>query len=390
MKTLNISIIAILIAGLFLSCSGGEADGASAGKSKDPAKVRAAIKAKQEAIKKLTAEKDALEKWLAEIDTNARKDKFVEITTKKLSIKDFSHYVEVQGNITTANDPGMASSETGGRIIKLLTKKDAFVNQGDLIAKVDLESIRKSIAEIDLSLNLAKDMFDRQEKLWKQNIGSEVQFLQAKNQVEQLQKTKERLEFELTKANVYAPTSGYIEQVMAKEGEMCGPGTPIVQIVNSNALKIVAQVPETFLGKVKAGDLVEINFPAIDITQSGRVVKISRIINPNNRTFEVEASVDSKGGLIKPNLLATMLIQDYSKPKAIALTDDLIMQDVQGNSYIMLLEGEKAVKRIVTLGKSYKNETVIESGLKGDETVIMKGARQVVEGDKVKILGEEK
>jgi len=250
--------------------------------------------------------------------------------------------------------------------------------------------VSEKVFEIEISLNLAKDIFERQEKLWKQNIGSEVQYLQSKNQVEQLQKTKERMEHELGKANVYAPVSGHIEQVMSKEGEMCGPGTPIVQIVNTNTLKIVAQVPETFLGKVKVGDAVEIDFPAIETKQSGRIIKIGRMINPNNRTFEVEASVDSKGGLVKPNLLATMLIQDYSKPKAISLPDDLIMQDVDGNSYVMLVVDNKATKKTVTLGKSYKNETVIESGLEGNETLIIKGARQVVEGDEVKILSEEK
>jgi RND family efflux transporter MFP subunit len=386
MKTVKFSLLALLFAIIATSCGGAE----SAEKSKDPAKVRAAIKAKQEAIKKLTAEKEALEKWLVQIDSTAKKMKVVEITAQQLSIKDFAHYIEVQGNIATSDDPGMASSETGGRIVKLYAKKDAYVKQGDLIAKVDLESIRKSIQEIEISLSLAKDIFERQEKLWKQNIGSEVQYLQSKNQVDQLQKTKERLEHELGKANVYAPVSGHIEQVMSKEGEMCGPGTPIVQIVNSSTLKIVAQVPETFLGKVKVGDAVEIDFPALETKQNGRVTKIGRMINPANRTFEVEASVDSKGGQIKPNLLATMLIQDYGKAKAISLPDDLIMQDVDGNSYVMLVKDNKAVKRTVTLGKSYKNETVIESGLDGNETLIIKGARQVVEGDEVKILSEDK
>jgi RND family efflux transporter MFP subunit len=386
MKTVKFSLLALLFAIIATSCGGAE----SAEKSKDPAKVRAAIKAKQEAIKKLTAEKEALEKWLVQIDSTAKKMKVVEITAQQLSIKDFAHYIEVQGNIATSDDPGMASSETGGRIVKLYAKKDAYVKQGDLIAKVDLESIRKSIQEIEISLSLAKDIFERQEKLWKQNIGSEVQYLQSKNQVDQLQKTKERLEHELGKANVYAPVSGHIEQVMSKEGEMCGPGTPIVQIVNSSTLKIVAQVPETFLGKVKVGDAVEIDFPALETKQNGRVTKIGRMINPANRTFEVEASVDSKGGQIKPNLLATMLIQDYGKAKAISLPDDLIMQDVDGNSYVMLVKDNKAVKRTVTLGKSYKNETVIESGLDGNETLIIKGARQGVEGDEVKILSEDK
>lgn len=358
-------------------------------RSKDPAKVRAAIKEKMNAITKLSAEKEALEKWLAKIDKSVKADKKIDVTVKKLSIKDFGSYVEVQGSVLTANDPGMASSETGGRIKQLLVKKDGFVNKGDLIAKVDLESLKKSIQEIETSLNLAKDIFERQEKLWKQNIGSEVQYLQSKNQVEQLTKSKERLEFEITKANVYAPVSGHIENIIVKEGEICGPGMPIVQIVNSSALKVVAQVPENFLGKVKNGDIVEISYPAIEQNQNGRVSKISRMINPNNRTFDIEATIDSKGGLIKPNLMATLLIQDYSKPKAIVIEDNLIMQDVEGNHYVMLMENDKAMKRIITIGKSYQNQTVVESGLDGNETIIVKGARQVVDGDKLTILGEE-
>ena len=381
----NISFLAISIL-LLSSCGANQNDPL---RSKNPDKVRAAIKEKNDAIKKLEAEKEALEKWLAKIDKTVKSQKKVDITVKKLSIKNFGSFVEVQGNVATAQDPGMASSETGGRIKQLLVKKDAFVNRGDLIAKVDLESLKRSIVEIETSLALAKDIFERQEKLWKQNIGSEVQYLQSKNQVEQLTKSKERLEYEMTKANVYAPVSGYIENVMVKEGEVCGPGMPIVQILNSNALKVVAQVPDTFLGKVKNGDVVEIQFPAIEQTQNGRVVKISRLINPNNRTFDIEASVDSKSGLVKPNLMATLLIQDYSKPKAVVIDDNLIMQDVDGNNYVMLMEDDKAIKRIVKLGKSYKNQTVIESGLEGNETLIVKGARQVVEGDQLNILGEE-
>jgi multidrug efflux pump subunit AcrA (membrane-fusion protein) len=113
------------------------------------------------------------------------------------------------------------------------------------------------------------------------------------------------------------------------------------------------------------------------------------MINPNNRTFDIEATIDSKGGLIKPNLMATLLIQDYSKPKAIVIEDNLIMQDVEGNHYVMLMENDKAMKRIITIGKSYQNQTVVESGLDGNETIIVKGARQVVDGDKLTILGEE-
>ena len=387
MKNLTYSLFTLFIVFMLSACGGGTESG-NAAQSTDPAVVKTALKEKKDALQKLKAEINELEAHLAKIDTSAKRDERTEITTRKVRVKDFAHYVEVQGNVATAQEPGFASSETGGRIVQLLTKEDAFVKKGDLIAKVDLESIRKSIAEIETSLNLSKDMFERQEKLWKQNIGSEVQYLQAKSQVEQLQKTKERLEFELNKASVYAPMSGFIEKVMVKEGEICGPGTPIVQIVNTSALKVVAQVPEIYLGKVKRGEKVEVSFPALDEKQMATIIEMGRMINPNNRTFEIEVAINTKNGLIKPNLMASVSIKDIDKPKSVVVYDELIMQDVEGNNYVMILVDGKAKKQVVKLGTSYNNETTIESGLTGEETIIVKGARQVVNGDEVKAIEE--
>ena len=215
-----------------------------------------------------------------------------------------------------------------------------------------------------------------------------MQYLQAKSQVESLLKNKESLEYELTKANVYAPMSGYIDMVMAKEGEMAGPGTPIVQILNTKDLKVVASIPEIYLGNVKKGEGVVLKFPALNKEQKGRVKTIGRSINPANRTFEVEASINSQNGLLKPNLLATMLVNDFSKKDAIVVPDQLILQDVSGADYVMVLEGNKAVKKLVTMGRGYRNETIITSGLNGDEALLIKGARQVSNGDLVEVLPE--
>jgi membrane fusion protein (multidrug efflux system) len=386
MKLIKYSLLAVFATILLTACG---AEGGENNPSKDPAKLRQAIKEKKEKIRSLEEELAQMEKQLIALDPSLAEGKEINITTGKVIKKDFLHFVELQGNITTAQDPAMASSETGGRITELLVKEDSYIKKGDLVAKVDLESIRKSIAEIETSLGLATDMYNRQKTLWDKNIGSEVQYLQAKNQVEQLTKTKERLEFELTKANVYAPANGYVEMVMVKEGEICGPGTPIIQIVNTSALKMVAQVPEKYLKTIKKGDRVTVNFPAIGESQSARVNEIGRVINSANRTFEVEASINNMNGLVKPNLLATMQVKDEEIKDAVVINNNLVMQDVDGNNYVMILKNGTASKKVVKLGNSYKNEVVISSGLSGDETIIVKGARQVIEGDKVKVIGEE-
>lgn len=376
------------LAGFILatSCGGGETTSEESPQTLDAArKVLQEKRKKLQELKKEIAEAEAV---VNKLDPRSKKKSVTPVTTAKVQVKDFNHYVEVQGNVVPAQDPGMASSETGGRIMDLTVKEGDYVKKGDLIAKINLESIKKSIAQLDESLSLAQDMFKRQENLWNQKIGSEVQYLQAKSQVESLLKNKESLEYELTKSNVYAPISGYVDMVMAKEGEMAGPGTPIVQILNTKNLKVVAAIPEIYLGNVKKGEGVLLKFPALNEEQKGRVTSIGRIINPANRTFEVEASINSQNGLLKPNLLATMLVNDFSKKDAIVVPDQLILQDVSGADYVMVLEGNKAVKKLVTMGRGYRNETIITSGLNGDETLLIKGARQVSDGDLVEVLPE--
>ena len=298
----------VIFSGLLLITGCGRSDEASKDSSTSLKDVQKALYDKRKELKNIKAEISKLEDIISKLNPESKKEKETPVTVSKVQVKNFSHFVEVQGNVMPMQDPVFASSETGGRIIELNVIEGQFINKGDLVAQVNLESINKSIAQIEESLKLAKDIFERQENLWNQKIGSEIQYLQAKSQVESLIKNKESLEFELTKANVYAPASGYVDMIMAKSGEMCGPGTPIVQIVNTNKLKVVASVPEIYLGKAKKGEKVLINFPALDQEQYGRIIMIGRSIHPANRTFEVEASIKSKNGLLKPNLLATMLI----------------------------------------------------------------------------------
>lgn len=386
MKTIFSLSIAALSFAFLVSCGGGDSTASSDALPEDIAAARGLLKAKRQELRSLKESVTVLEAHIAKLDPSAVAVKEILVTTKAVTVKKFSHFVEVQGSLLPAQDPAMASSETGGRIAELLVKENAYVKKGDLIAKINLESIQKSIDELEKTMELAQDMFKRQENLWKQNIGSEIQYLQAKNQVESLTKTKERLEFELTKSNVYAPAAGYVEKIMIKEGEMSGPGVPILQIVNTSQLKLVAGVPEIYLGKVRKGETVRVNFPALNKDQEVRVTTIGRMINPTNRTFEVEAQVGSEKGLLKPNLLASVFVEDYSKKDAVVVPDQFIMQDVSGNNYIMVAKGNKAVKRVVELGKDYNNETVIETGFDGTELLIVKGARKVADGDLIKVV----
>ena len=201
------------------------------------------LSTKKSDLKALEAEIAQLKQEIAELDTTQRIITRKLVSTQIIGKKDFNRFVEIQGAVE-ASDVLMASSETGGRIVKLNVKEGQSVSKEQLIAKLDMESVNKQIAELETSLVLAKDVYTRQKRLWDQNIGSEMQYLQAKNNKEQLEKSLETIRYQLTKANVYAPISGVVDQVFSESGEVVAPGAPIVQILNMNRIKVVASVPE--------------------------------------------------------------------------------------------------------------------------------------------------
>lgn len=309
------------------------------------------------------------------------------ITTETIEAQDFKRYTQVQASVMN-DDEVYVSSETGGRLLSVLVKEGDYVKRGQLIATVDLKALTDQKAELETSMSLAKDVYDRQKRLWDQNIGSEIQYLQAKNNYERLQKTMNTLQTQIGKANVYSPISGVVDMEFLKAGEMAGPGAPIVQLFNPNKLKIVADVPETYLGKINRGDKVEINFPAIDKQLVKSISLLGRTIDPSNRTFKVEVSTTSEGGALKPNLLAELKFNDYTKKDAIVVPLEIVQEEVSGNKYVFIT-GKKdgkdiALKSYVTIGEGYEGDIIIEEGLKAGDEIIIDGARSVANGDPIK------
>ncbi|MCB0640381.1 MAG: efflux RND transporter periplasmic adaptor subunit [Phaeodactylibacter sp.] len=299
-----------------------------------------------------------------------------------MKTKDFKHYVDIQGSVQS-DDLIAVSSETGGRIIELKVVEGQAVNKGQLIARLDLEQLKKQIAEVETSLTLAEEVYERQKRLWEQNIGSEIQFLQAQNSKERLEKTLETLQYQLSKSEVYAPISGVVERLISKAGEVTGPGAPIIQILNTNKVKVVADVPENYLTAVRNGQTVTVHFPALDKEVTAPITMVGRTINPGNRTFKIEINMNNPGGLLKPNLLANVQLNDYTSKDAITVPLELVQQEVGGQNYVFVKgdspDGPIAQKVYVEPGESFEGEIVIKSGLTGDEILILKGARSLTD-----------
>ena len=306
-----------------------------------------------------------------------------------LNAKDFKRFVEIQG-VVDAEDLVAATSESPGRIISLTVEEGDRVDRGQLIAKLDMEQLNKQIAEIQTSLELAKTVYERQERLWKQNIGSEMQYLEAQNSKERLEKSLETLEFQLTKAEVYAPVSGVVERVILHGGEFASPGMPIVQILNTNKLKVVADVPEALLQAVRIGAAVKVEFPALGIEQNTRINDIGRTIDASNRTFKIETSLSKTSNLIKPNLLAIVHINDFAKKQAITVPLEAVLQELSGKDYVFVKQdgdrGPVAKKVMVETGESYGGEILITNGLEAGAEVIIEGARDLNENERIQVF----
>lgn len=354
----------------------------------DLAGKRQLLKDKQNALKALTDEITALEEAISAQDPNSQVKKARLVTTIPVQQTDFKHFVEIQGSVE-ADDLIDATSEISGRILSMRFSEGDPIQKGQLVATLDLEQITKQIAELETSLELATTVFERQSRLWEQNIGSEIQYLEAKNNKERIEKSLETIRFQLDKAKVYAPASGVVERVILQGGEVAAPGLPILQILNTNKLKVVANVPENYLSAIKRGDRVKVEFPALNTEQDARVNLIGRTIDPSNRTFAVEANISTQKGLIKPNLLAIMQIQDYEERNVVTIPLEMVQQEVGGRKFVFVLdkaaEGTIAKKVYVEIGRSYKGDIVVTSGLKGGEELIVDGARGLAENELVEV-----
>ena len=349
---------------------------------------QAMLQEKKKELQELTATINELEDGIAELDPNSTLNQGVVVRVSPLIRQDFSRYVEVQGQVE-ADDRVAATAEVTGRLLSVTVDEGDRVQKEQLLATLDLEQVNKQMAEIQTSLDLARDVYNRQSRLWEQNIGSEIQYLEAKNNVERLEKSLETLEFQLTKSKVYAPISGVVDVVNLKGGELASPGAPIVTILNTGRLQVAADLPENYLQNISRGDQVKIEYPALNIKQTGRVSLIGSTIDPSNRTFKVEVNVSNPRGLLKPNLLAIMLVKDYEEEDVVVVPLNLVQQEVGGKNFVMVAEQRDGAafvrKKYVTTGESYDGTIIVESGLSGTETIITEGARGLADGDPIRI-----
>lgn len=382
--------IAILSAAL-IACGGGEKNGQSVSDVIESGNLET-IKAKKSELSKkqseLLADIKALESEIGKLDTSKKVD-LVSVETIKTTI--FNHYLETQGSVQTKQNV-LIYPETGGLLQNVLVKEGQHVTKGQILATIDDGGLSQQVAQLEIQRDLAKTTYERQAKLWKQKIGSEIQYLQTKANYEAQEQAIAQLNKTLDKAKITAPFSGVIDNVIKEEGNVVspGPGSEIFRIVNLNNMYIQAEIPESHLSTIRKGKDVEVNFPAIGEGVTSSIRQVGNFINPGNRSFTVEISVPNKRGLVKPNLTARLKINDYTNESAILIPQSIISEDAEGRQYVYTASktGQKtvAIKKFVDTGKTSGDSIEIMSGLTAGDQIIVDGARTVKNKQEVRII----
>ncbi|MCH7400454.1 efflux RND transporter periplasmic adaptor subunit [Belliella kenyensis] len=371
---LSSKFLILPIAMLVIACGGND----------ELAQKKSELEEKRKEVATLNSEIEALEKEIAKLDPEFGKTvrKSVLITTTTPSKENFRHFIELTGAVLSKKNVAI-SGEVSGRIQEVRAVEGMRVNKGDVLATIDSESVERNMDEVQKQLELATIVFEKQERLWKQEIGTEIQYLEAKNRKETLEKNLSGIKTQLDRTKVRAPFTGTIETVNVRLGELVQPGTPMFQFVGESDLFIEADVSERYVGIVGKGDSVEIAFPSIKQTLKSKVSSVGSVINPNNRTFKVEVFLPRMEN-VKPNMISIVKINDYEKDNAITVPNYLILQDSKGD-YVFVVENEQSKKRYITRGMTYKEITEVKEGLNGSEVLVDKGFREVGDNFTVKI-----
>jgi membrane fusion protein, multidrug efflux system len=401
MKRIGTTALAIVAALTIASCGGSKKEGDAALNDK---------KAQLEKLKGEKSKSDAeirkLEEELAKLDTSAAKSTKVKlVSTSPVTTQTFEHYIDLQGRVDADNISYISPRGMAGQVKAIYIKEGQFVKKGQLVLKLDdaiqqqqITANRTQLEGIKTQLAFSKNIYQRQKNLWDQGIGTEVQLITAKTNVEglenQLDAARENIKIgveQLKTANVYSDVTGVVEQINVRIGETfigaTDRGAQIV-VVNKSSLKIVTNVPENYLTRVTRGMAVIIDIPDAGKKLNSSISLISESIDPTQRGFIAEARIPSDASL-KPNQVAIMKIRDYSAPNAVVIPVNVVQSDEKGKYvYVLTKMGNgkmMASKKNIIIGETYGELVEIKAGLAASEQLITGGYQNLYEGQLIAV-----
>jgi len=354
----------------------------------------AAIQTKKaEVVKSMNTLKQELESLNEVIGQLDNEQKILLVTSIETEVTPYDHFVSFQGTLETDKNVVMYP-EIPGLLKSIDVTEGQRVKKGEVLAVISDSGLVDQLQQLEIQLALAKTTYERQNRLWEQKIGSEMQFLQAKTQYLSLEKSIAQMKDQVAKTTITAPFDGIVDHLLADVGSSLAPGmTPVVRVINLDEMKVSAQVPEIHLNNIKKAAKVVVNIPVLNKTLPAEINAVGNFINPNNRSFRVEIGLENSTGDLKPNMTVLLNINDYKNEAAILVPSKNILDDQTGAEYVYTLEtvaGQegmyKAIKTFVKTGKSSDNKTEVLEGLSAGDQLVEDGIRLVKDQQLVKII----
>lgn len=366
-------ILAIAItSALLASCGGG--DKKSANSPEELAKLKKERAALDEKIKSLEGKV---------VDTTRQ---VTAVSVAEAQPAPFYGFVEVQSQIT-GDENTNATPQMNGTISSVLVAPGQRVRKGQVLASLDAAAVDQQIKAQEVQLDFAKTVYEKQQRLWKQNIGSEIQLLQAKSNYEA---SRKQVDATIAQRNMYriiSPISGTVDQVNVKVGDVAAPGggggLQGIRVVSTDKLKAEASLGESYLGKVKVGDPVTLLFPDINDSIKTRITYVSQAVDPVSRAFNVQIRLGNNSKL-HPNMSCKMKINNYTNSSVITVPVSVIQSLSQGD-VIYVAEGNKAKAVVVEVGRNSNGMVEILSGLKAGDRVITEGYDDLDDGEDIQV-----
>ena len=345
---------------------------------------------KNKIVTKIDELNEDLKKINSSIDKITNNQKVLLVTGIKIFSEPFKHKIEIQANINTRQNL-ILFPELSGKLEEIYVTESQQVKKGELLAIIDDSGLNEELEQLKIQFSLSKTNFERTERLWNKKIGSEMKYLESKAKYESQEKMVDQMKKRLSKTKIISPFKGIIDEIKGKKGQILTPYvTPVLRIINLDKMYVEALIPENHLPNIKIGSEAIVNIPVLNLSQKTKISQTGNYINPDNRTFRIEAPLNNSNNIIKPNLAAKILITDYYNKKAIMIPTKIINENAEGQPYIFKLiktdENSiyKTKKVFIEIGKSTNEKTEILNGIKVDDFIIDEGSMIVDDNQKVK------
>lgn len=386
MKKLYISILTLII----ISCnSSGNSNITSLIENGDLEELKKRKKEYVDTMNTMQVELNEINDGIAFLDEN---EKLTLVSNYEIKEKVFNSYMEAQANLKTRKNV-LILPEFQGTLEKIFVYEGQYVKKGKLLAEINDSGLKEQLEQLTIQANFAKENFERTERLWNNNIGSEIQFLKSKTDFESSQKMVEQMKDRLATTKIYAPFDGEVDEIISNQGSNLIPGvSQILRLVNLDKIYAEASVSEKYISFIEEGTEAIVQIPLLGKEIKSQIIQTGNFINPSNRTFRVEVPVENIDKKIKQNLDAKIKINIYSKEDAVVIPLRIVREDASGKNfvYVMNQDVKEGVyitsKTFISLGNKNNTDVEVTEGLKIGDMLVLEGASIVEDSQRVKLI----